>query len=134
MDFANLFFFIWYVFRKISVIKIRKLIQKTFLGFNKFLGGFNVISIGFIQFFAYTAKLILCQILLNMKATFLISVCFTEVRIMKQIRKWPNMSLLRVTVLKTVLVKEFVRIWSIAVVVFHVALGDLFIVRITLFL
>ena len=44
------------------------------------------------------------------------------------------MSLLRVTVLKTVLVKEFVRIWSIAVIVFHVALGDLFIVRITLFL
>ena len=58
--------------------------------------------------------------LLNMLILLVLFVCFIEDGIMKHIGKWSDMSLLKMAVLKTVSLKELVRIWSIAVVVFRV--------------
>ena len=69
--------------------------------------------------------MILCQI-----GILVLFVCFIEDGIMKQIGKWSDMSLLKMAVLKTVSVKEFVRITSIAVSVFGLTLVHLFIVGI----
>ena len=55
---------------------------------------------------------------INMTVFLVLFVCFIEDGIMKQIGKWSDMSLIKMTNLKTVSVKEFVRIWFIAVVIF----------------
>ena len=55
--------------------------------------------------------------ILYMTVFFVFFVCFIENGIMKYI-EWSDMSLLKMAVLKTMSVKEIVRIWSIAVVVF----------------
>ena len=50
-----------------------------------------------------------------MTVFFVLFICFIEDGIMKQIGKLSDMSLLKIAVLKTVSMKEFVRIWSIVV-------------------
>ena len=68
--------------------------------------------------------------ILYMTVFFVFLVCFIENGIMKYIGEWLDMSFFKMAVLKTVPVKEFVRIWSIALVVFRVTLVGLFIVGI----
>ena len=72
--------------------------------------------------------------LLNMTVVFVSFVCFIEDEIIRQIGKWSDMFLLKMAVLKTVSVKKFLKIWSIAVAVLSLTLVGLFIVGIIPFL
>ena len=98
MDVVNLYFLIWSAFKENKCCINQKTYSKNFYRLHWGFGRLQCLPTGFIQFLFKQLHSFSVKFSFKYDRVF----CFIEDGMMKQIRKWSDMSLLKMTVLKTV--------------------------------